>query len=68
MGVNKFLIHDKNFFTIQDLMDEVGHEIQKLNQLSERTYSIDREIELLRMFKSDLRNIVRRYKKLECLI
>ena len=68
-SVGKFLIHGKNCFTIQDLMDDIGHEIQSLSKLEKETMTpVEKDIALLRMLKSDLRNIVRRYETLECLI
>lgn len=68
-SVGKFLIHGKNHFTIQDLMDDIGHEIQRLSKLEKETMTpVEKDIALLRMLKSDLRNIVKRYETLECLI
>ena len=68
-SVGKFLIHGKNHFTIQDLMDDIGHEIQRLSKLEKKTTTpVGKDIALLRILKSDLRNIVRRYETLECLI
>ena len=65
-------------------MDEVGYEIQMLNEQKTKHMApvekeiqllrmfklapVEKEIQLLRMFKSDLRNIVKRYEKLELLI
>lgn len=67
--VKKFITHRANFFTIQDLMDEVGHEIQMYREQMRQTKApLDKEIALLRMLKSDLRNIVKRYQKLEELL
>lgn len=63
MRVNRFLIHGKNFFTIQDLMDEVGHEIERIRE-TPRT----EEVAVLRMFKSDLRNLVKRYERIQSII
>ena len=66
--VNKFLVHGNNYFTIQDLMDDIGHEIQTQRDLSNKGEPVENEILLLRMLKSDLRNIVNRYQKLEELL
>ena len=63
MRVNKFLIHGKNFFTIQDLMDEVSHEIERMHETSQTE-----EVAVLRMFKSDLRNLVKRYERIQYII
>ena len=50
-------------------MDDIGHEIQRLSKLEKETMTpVEKDITLLRMLKSDLRNIVRRYETLECLI
>ena len=67
--IDKFIEHGKNTFTLQDLLDDVGHEIQRLSKLEVETMTpVQKEITLLRMFKSDIRNIIRRYKTLEMII
>ena len=67
--IDKFIEHDKNTFTLQDLLDDVGHEIQRLSRLEMETMTpVQKEITLLRMFKSDIRNIIKRYKTLELML
>ena len=63
--IDKFIEHGKNTFTLQDLLDDVGHEIQRLSKLEMETMvPVQKEITLLRMFKSDIRNIIKRYQTL----
>lgn len=66
--IEKFLKQGKNTFTIQDLMDDVGHEIQRLGALEAAGENVVKDIALLRMFKSDLRNMVKRYETLDIMI
>lgn len=67
--IDKFIEHGKNTFTLQDLLDDVGHEIQRLSKLEMETMApVQKEITLLRMFKSDIRNIIKRYKTLELML
>ena len=67
--IDKFIKRSKNTFTIQDILDDVGHEIQRLSELEmEKHVSVQKEITLLRMFKSDIQNIIKRYKTLETML
>lgn len=67
--IDKFVEHGKNTFTLQDLLDDVGHEIQRLSKLEVETMApVQKEITLLRMFKSDIRNIIKRYQTLELML
>ena len=67
--IDKFIEHGKNTFTLQDLLDDVGHEIQRLSKLEMETMApIQKEVTLLRMFKSDIRNIIKRYQTLESML
>ena len=67
--IDKFIEHGKNTFTLQDLIDDVGHEIQRLSKLEMETMApVQKEITLLRMFKSDIRNIIKRYQTLESML
>ena len=67
--IDKFIEHGKNIFTLQDLLDDVGHEIQRLSKLEMETMTpVQKEITLLRMFKSDIRNIIKRYQTLESML
>lgn len=67
--IDKFIEHSKNTFTLQDLLDDVGHEIQRLSKLEMETMApVQKEITLLRMFKSDIRNIIKRYQTLKTMM
>ncbi len=67
--IDKFTEHGKNTFTLQDLLDGVEHEIQRLSNLEMETMApVQKEITLLRMFKSDIRNIIKRYQTLESML
>lgn len=67
--IDKFIEHGKNTFTLQDLLDDVGHEIQRLSKLEMETMApVQKEITILRMFKSDIRNIIKRYQTLESML
>lgn len=67
--IDKFIEHGKNTFTLQDILDDVGHEIQRLSKLEVETMApVQKEITLLRMFKSDIRNIIKRYQTLESML
>ena len=67
--IDKFIEHGKNTFTLQDLLDDVGNEIQRLSKLEMETMTpVQKEITLLRMFKSDIRNIIKRYQTLESML
>ena len=67
--IDKFIEHGKNTFTLQDILDDVGYEIQRLSKLEMKTMApVQKEITLLRMFKSDIRNIIKRYQTLKMMM
>ena len=67
--IDKYIEHGRNTFTLQDLLDDIGHEIHRLSDLEKETSApVQKEITLLRMFKSDIRNLIKRYQTLELML